>query len=85
MAADTSLYISVAKLEQQNLDIITRLDNLQQSQKDTQTYIQQMVVQNDDKYASKRTETTVDASIWIIVSTVILVILARLFKNKNEL
>jgi len=42
-----------------------------------------MTIQNDLRYADKRTENTVDAAVWIIVSAVILAILALVFKRKG--
>lgn len=42
-----------------------------------------MSIQNDSKYAAKRTETTVDAGIWIVVVAFIMAIATLVYKRKQ--
>lgn len=83
--ADNSLYSTVAKLEQQMSDIKDWQEEIKQSVKDVQVTIQNMTIQNDQRYAPKSTETTVNAWIWVVLVAVILAGLAVVMKNKNEL
>lgn len=72
----------MVRVETQLDSIAQWQDEIKESIKEIKTSIQSMTVQNDIKYAWKRTETIVDSGIWIIVTFVILGILALLVKNK---
>lgn len=83
MAENITLSERMVRVETQ-LDSIAQSQNeIKESVKDIKTSIQTMTIQNDSKYADKRTENTVDAAVWIIVSAVILAILALVFKKKQ--
>lgn len=83
MAENITLSERMVRVETQ-LDSIAQSQNeIKESVKEIKTSIQTMTIQNDSKYADKRTENTVDAAVWIIVSAVILAILAIVFKKKQ--
>lgn len=82
MAENITLYERMASVETQLKSIAQWQDEIKDSVKEIKASIQTMTTQNDTKYAFKRTETTVDAAIWIVVTFVILGLLAIFFKSK---
>lgn len=83
MAENITLYERMASVETQLKTIAQWQDEIKDSVKEIKSSIQTMTIQNDLRYADKRTENTVDAAVWIIVSAVILAILALVFKKKS--
>lgn len=78
-------------LSERMVRVETQLDNLVEGQNDLKLEframnqsIQAMIVANDTKYASKRTETIVDNTIWIVVTFVILWILTFWVKKTKQ-
>lgn len=83
MAEIISLSEKMVKVETQLDYMNDNLIDIKESVKVLNNTIQSMTIQNDSKYAAKRTETTVDAAIWIVVVAVIMAILALVFKRKQ--
>lgn len=83
MAENITLSERMVRVETQLDNIAKWQEDIKESIKTIETSIQTMTIQNDLRYADKRTENTVDAAVWIIVSAVILAILALVFKKKS--
>lgn len=83
MSENITLSERMVRVETQLDSIAQSQDEIKDSVKEIKSSIQTMTIQNDLRYADKRTENTVDAAIWIIVSAVILAILALVFKKKQ--
>lgn len=72
----------MATFEEQQKTMSRDIAEIKQSVKDTNSYIQAMVVVNDSKYAPMSTATTVNAGIGIVLTAVILGVLALVMKKK---
>lgn len=83
MAENITLYERMTKVETQLDNLVQWQDDLKLEFRSMNSSIQAMIVANDTKYASKRTETIVDNGMWIIVTFVILWVLALLVKKKQ--
>lgn len=83
MAENITLSERMVRVETQLDSIAQGQSEIKESIKDIKSSIQTMSIQNDEKYAGKRTETIVDSTIWIVVSFVILWVLALVVKKKQ--
>lgn len=83
MAENITLYERMTKVETQLDNLVQWQDDLKLEFRSMNSSIQAMIIANDTKYASKRTETIVDNGMWIIVTFVILWVLALLVKKKQ--
>ena len=83
MSENINLSERMVRVETQLDSIVQWQEEIKESIKIIQSSIQTMTIQNDMRYAFKRTESTVDWAMWIVVSTVILAILAFLLKKKS--
>lgn len=83
MSENINLSERMVRVETQLDSIVQWQEEIKESIKIIQSSIQTMTIQNDMRYAFKRTENTVDWAMWIVVSTVILAILAFLLKKKS--
>ena len=83
MSENINLSERMVRVETQLDSIVQWQEEIKESIKIIQSSIQTMTIQNDMRYAFKRTENAVDWAMWIVVSTVILAILAFLLKKKS--
>lgn len=73
----------MATFEEQQKTMSRDIAEIKQSVKDTNSYIQAMVVVNDSKYAPMSTYNTVNWAIWVVLTAVILSVITLIMKKKT--